>query len=323
MSFVEELASAEIGATFNFYRDGPRANLLRRRLGEYLDARAGAPLLLVGEAPGYRGARISGIPFTSERQLTGTGPAEATATVVRAALAELGLEETTLCWNAVPTHPGTESSNRKPTTAEIAAARPFLERLAEGRRVLAVGRVAQAATGAPYLRHPSHGGAEAFRAGLLRFGLGGRRSAVLMQKTWTAKPGEIERRWYVVDAEGKTLGRLATQIADTLRGKTKPQYTPHVDTGDFVVVVNAEKIQVTGNKLDDKLYHRHSGYPGGLKSRPLRDELERRPTEVIRKAVKGMLPRNRLARQQLTKLKVYAGPDHPHEAQAPTPLEVN
>jgi large subunit ribosomal protein L13 len=143
-----------------------------------------------------------------------------------------------------------------------------------------------------------------------------------MQKTWNAKPGEIERRWYLVDAEGQTLGRLATQIADTLRGKRKPQYTPHVDTGDFVVVVNAEKIAVTGTKLDDKLYYRHSGYPGGLRSRPLRDELERRPTEVIRKAVKGMLPRNRLARQQLTKLKVYAGPEHPHEAQAPHPLEV-
>jgi len=141
-------------------------------------------------------------------------------------------------------------------------------------------------------------------------------------KTWNAKPGEIERRWYLVDAEGQTLGRLATQIADTLRGKRKPQYTPHVDTGDFVVVVNAAKITVTGNKLDDKLYHRHSGYPGGLRSRPLRDELERRPTEVIRKAVKGMLPRNRLARQQLTKLKVYAGPEHPHEAQAPQALEL-
>ena len=143
-----------------------------------------------------------------------------------------------------------------------------------------------------------------------------------MQKTWNAKPGEIERNWYLVDAEGKTLGRLATRIADTLRGKDKPQYTPHVDTGDFVVVVNAEKIAVTGKKLDEKLYRRHSGYPGGLRSRPLRDELERRPTEVLRKAVKGMLPRNRLARQQLTKLKIYAGPEHPHDAQAPKPLEV-
>ena len=141
-------------------------------------------------------------------------------------------------------------------------------------------------------------------------------------KTYNAKPGEIERRWFVVDAEGKTLGRLATQIADTLRGKRKPQYTPHVDTGDFVVVVNAEKIAVTGKKLDDKIYYRHSGYPGGLRSRTLREELDRRPTEVLRKAVKGMLPRNRLARRQLGKLKVYAGPEHPHEAQKPRELEV-
>jgi large subunit ribosomal protein L13 len=140
-------------------------------------------------------------------------------------------------------------------------------------------------------------------------------------KTYSAKPGEITREWYLVDAEGKTLGRLATQIADTLRGKRKPQYTPHVDTGDFVIVVNAEKIQVTGNKLDQKRYYRHSGYPGGLRSRTLREQLDRRPTEVIRVAVKGMLPKNRLARQQLTKLKIYAGPEHPHEAQNPRPLE--
>jgi large subunit ribosomal protein L13 len=141
-------------------------------------------------------------------------------------------------------------------------------------------------------------------------------------KTYNAKPGEIERRWYVVDADGKNLGRLATQIADTLRGKTKPQYTPHVDTGDFVIVVNAEKIAVTGKKLDEKVYYRHSGYPGGLKQRTLREQLERRPTEVLRMAVKGMLPKNRLAARQLTKLKIYAGPEHPHDAQAPKPLEV-
>ncbi len=141
-----------------------------------------------------------------------------------------------------------------------------------------------------------------------------------MTKTYNAKPGEIERLWYVVDAEGKTLGRLATQIADTLRGKRKPQYTPHVDTGDFVVVVNAEKIHVTGKKMDEKMYYRHSGYPGGLRKRTLREELERRPTEVLRKAVRGMLPRTRLGRAQLTKLKIYAGPDHPHDAQAPKAL---
>lgn len=140
-------------------------------------------------------------------------------------------------------------------------------------------------------------------------------------KTYTAKPGEVQREWYVVDAEGKTLGRLATRIADTLRGKGKPQYTPHVDTGDFVIVVNAEKIRVTGQKLDKKIIYRHSGYPGGLRKRTLREQLERHPTEVIRKAVKGMLPRNRLAAAQLRKLKVYAGPEHPHDAQAPKALE--
>jgi uracil-DNA glycosylase family 4 len=174
VSFVEELAAAEIGATFNFYRAGPRAALLRRRLAAYLDEGEDAAILLVGEAPGYRGARVSGVPFTSERQLTGAGPAEATATIVRAVLADLGLEDETLCWNAVPTHPGTEISNRRPTPAEIRAGRPFLQRLSEGRRVVAVGRVAGVATGAPYVRHPSHGGAEEFRAGLLRFAAGGR-----------------------------------------------------------------------------------------------------------------------------------------------------
>jgi large subunit ribosomal protein L13 len=140
-------------------------------------------------------------------------------------------------------------------------------------------------------------------------------------KTWNAKPGELDRRWYLVDADGQTLGRLSTLIADTLRGKQKPQYTPHVDTGDFVVVVNAERIAVTGNKLDQKRYYRHSGYPGGLRTRTLREQLDRRPTEVLRHSVKGMLPRNKLGRAQLGKLKIYAGPDHPHEAQAPVPLK--
>jgi large subunit ribosomal protein L13 len=140
-------------------------------------------------------------------------------------------------------------------------------------------------------------------------------------KTFVAKPSDRQRDWVIVDATGQTLGRLATQIADVLRGKRKPTYTPHIDTGDFVVVINAEKISVSGNKRADKLYHRHSGYPGGLKTRTLNDMLERRPEEVIRIAVKGMLPRNRLARKQLTKLKVYAGPDHPHAAQKPQPME--
>jgi large subunit ribosomal protein L13 len=141
-------------------------------------------------------------------------------------------------------------------------------------------------------------------------------------KTYQATAQDRDRVWYVVDAESKTLGRLATQIAEVLRGKRKPTYTPHVDVGDFVVVVNAEKVAVTGKKLEDKRYWRHSGYPGGIRSRTLGDMLEKRPEEVIRKAVKGMLPRNRLARQQLRKLKVYAGPEHPHQAQKPETLEI-
>ena len=141
-------------------------------------------------------------------------------------------------------------------------------------------------------------------------------------KTYVATPATRERNWLVVDATGQTLGRLATQIADALRGKRKPEYTPHCDTGDFVIVVNAEKISVTGNKRQEKRYYRHSGYPGGLRSRTLEEMLARRPEEVIRKAVKGMLPRNRLGRAQLTKLKVYAGPEHPHEAQKPQKLEI-
>ena len=147
------------------------------------------------------------------------------------------------------------------------------------------------------------------------------RGFVRAMKTYVATPTTAERNWFVVDATGLTLGRLATRIADTLRGKRKPEYTPHIDTGDFVIVVNAEKIAVTGNKRESKQYHRHSGYPGGLRSRSLADMLERRPEEVIRIAVKGMLPRNRLARQQLRKLKVYAGPEHPHEAQKPKAIE--
>jgi large subunit ribosomal protein L13 len=142
-------------------------------------------------------------------------------------------------------------------------------------------------------------------------------------KTYVATPATAERNWYVVDASGRTLGRLATQVADALRGKRKPEYTAHVDTGDFVIVVNANKIAVTGDKLAQKRYYRHSGYPGGLRSRTLREMLERRPEEVVRKAVRGMMPRSRLGRKQLTKLKVYAGPDHPHAAQRPQPMEVD
>jgi uracil-DNA glycosylase len=156
---VTRLAAASIGATFNQYRD----DRLAQRLADYLAARAEAPILLVGEAAGYRGARVSGIPFTSERQLAGVGPAEATATIVHRTLDEFGIEEEVLLWNVVPTHPGTACSNRRPTRAEIAAGLPFARGLVEGRRVLGVGRIAADALGAPYVRHPSHGGGAAFR----------------------------------------------------------------------------------------------------------------------------------------------------------------
>jgi large subunit ribosomal protein L13 len=144
---------------------------------------------------------------------------------------------------------------------------------------------------------------------------------VFLMKTWTPKPDDIKPDWYVVDADDKILGRLATKIATRLRGKHKPEFAPHMDMGDFVVVVNAEKIKVTGRKLDQKRYYRYSGYVGGLKETDLRTMLERKPTEVIRHAVRGMLPKNRLGRKMIKKLKIYAGPDHPHSAQQPKSLE--
>ena len=141
-------------------------------------------------------------------------------------------------------------------------------------------------------------------------------------KTIVTKPGSVEREWYVVDAEGQTLGRFASQVATILRGKHKPEFSPAVDVGDFVIVVNAEKIQVTGRKMEEKKYYRYSGYPGGLREMTLAEQLERHPDRVIKAAVKGMLPRNRLGRRMLKKLKVYAGPEHPHQAQQPEPLEL-
>jgi uracil-DNA glycosylase len=169
--FIDRLARARIGATFNFYRDGARAELCRARVSAYLDERGDAPIVLVAEAPGYRGTRVSGVPLTSERQLTGSGPAEATATIVHRVLDELALADAVLLWNLVPTHPhraGDERTNRPPTRAEIAAGRTFVDAVASGRRVVAVGRLAHAALGGRYVRHPSHGGADAFRTGLVR-----------------------------------------------------------------------------------------------------------------------------------------------------------
>jgi large subunit ribosomal protein L13 len=141
-------------------------------------------------------------------------------------------------------------------------------------------------------------------------------------KSYMARPLEVERKWYVVDAEGKTLGRLASEIARVLRGKNKPQYTPHVDVGDFVVVVNAERVIVTGRKAEQKVYRQHSGYPGGMKQTSYERLLERRPEEILRRAVYGMMPKTRLARQQMSKLKIHVGSEHPHTAQNPQKLEV-
>ncbi len=165
MDLVDRLARTRVGTTHNQYARSP---LRRDRLSAYLDAHASAKIVLVGEAAGYRGARISGIPFTSERQLTGAGPAESTATIVHRVLAALGAEDDVLLWNVVPTHPGTPTSNRRPTSAEVRASRPFLDELTHGRRVVAVGRLAASVLGAPYVRHPSHGGAAAFAEGLRR-----------------------------------------------------------------------------------------------------------------------------------------------------------
>lgn len=140
--------------------------------------------------------------------------------------------------------------------------------------------------------------------------------------TYMAKPDEVDKKWYVVDAEGKTLGRIASRIATVLRGKHKPEYTPHVDTGDFVIVVNSEKVKLTGNKWDQKIHYKHSQYPGGLKSKTYRELRDKNPQEIIRHAVDGMVPNNKLGKKMMKKLKLYAGPDHPHQAQKPEELEV-
>ena len=142
-------------------------------------------------------------------------------------------------------------------------------------------------------------------------------------KTYSAKAGDVHHDWFVVDAEDKTLGRLATEIAHRLRGKHKPEFTPHMDMGDYIVVVNAEKIRVTGNKMQDKMYHRHTGYIGNLKSMSLEKLMQEAPERALQFAVKGMLPRNSLGRKMLSKLRVFAGPEHPHQAQQPIPLEIN
>ena len=141
-------------------------------------------------------------------------------------------------------------------------------------------------------------------------------------QTYTPKASEIEREWHVVDAEGLILGRLATEVANVLRGKHKPTYSPHIDTGDHVIIVNADKVVMSGNKAEAKRIYRHSGYPGGIRSESFANLLGRRPADAVRRTIKGMVPKGALGRQQMTKLKVYAGPDHPHSAQSPKPLEI-
>ncbi len=141
-------------------------------------------------------------------------------------------------------------------------------------------------------------------------------------KTYSLRKEDAVRNWYLVDAKNKILGRLATEIAKRLRGKTKPDFTPHVDNGDFIVVINAEQVRTTGNKLEDKKYYRHTGYPGGIKETSLKELLQKKPEQVLYKSVKGMLPKTRLGRAQLKKLKIYSGPDHPHQAQTPAVLDI-
>ena len=150
----------------------------------------------------------------------------------------------------------------------------------------------------------------------------GRKEDAMSTKSFIAKPAEVERKWYVIDADGKNLGRMASQIAAILRGKNKPTYTPHVDCGDYVIVINAEKVAVTGKKRQEKIYKRHSGYPGGLKETNFEDMMAKHPTEAVRHAVKGMMPNGKLGRQMYKKLKVYAGPEHNHAAQKPEVLDI-
>jgi hypothetical protein len=225
---VERLAAASIGATFNFYRDGDGAGVRRERLAAYLEERASAPLLLVGEAPGWRGTRVSGIPLTSERQLTGSGPAEATATIVHRVLAELGLAGDVLLWNVVPTHPhlpARPDSNRRPTRTEVEASRPFLAALASGRRAVAVGRLAQAVLGGPYVRHPSHGGGAAFRDGLRRIAAptserSGMDEQTVREAAETHAQATVERDY---GTAGSFLGKdMMGQAGEVMQAMPKP-----------------------------------------------------------------------------------------------------
>ena len=216
LELVAALAAARIGSTFNFYREGDGAERRRGRLHDYLAARADARLLLVGEAAGYRGARVSGVPMTSERQLAGSGPAEATATIVHRVLAELGIEDDTLLWNVVPTHPhvaGRPATNRCPTRGEVEASLPFLATLARGRRVVAVGRLAEAVLGGPAIRHPAHGGAGEFRRGLHKIVRGERAKGASMDETAVREYAEAHAQ----AMEEGDLRRAASDLSEEVK----------------------------------------------------------------------------------------------------------
>jgi uracil-DNA glycosylase len=219
VSLVEELTTTSIGSTFNFYRDGDGADVRRTRLRDYLEAKADAPLLLVGEAPGYRGTRISGVPLTSEQQVSGSGPREATATIVHRVLAALALDDEALLWNVVPTHPhlpGRPATNRRPTRIEVEASRRFLERLVPGRRVVAVGRLAHVVLGREYVRHPSHGGAAEFCEGLRRIVGANAKEAPNMDEIRVREHAEAHGQ----AVEAGDLKRAGSDVAD--------EFQPHL-----------------------------------------------------------------------------------------------
>ena len=237
---VDELSRASIGATFNFYARTDGAEIRRERLRTYLAARVDAPLLLVGEAAGYRGARVSGLAFTSERQLTGSGPAEATATIVQSALDTLGIAATTLLWNVVPTHPheaDRPDTNRRPTRGEVEAARPFLDALARGRQVVPVGRVAEAALGIAGIRHPSHGGAHAFLEGLRRIVRPNEREELVMDETTVRRYAEEHGRAMVEGDLIRAAGDLTTDAQ--ARARDVMRELPRELDGAEVVTVEA------------------------------------------------------------------------------------
>ena len=272
-SLADELARATIGTTFNLYRDGDGAERRRERLRAYLRARAGARLVLVAEAPGYRGAAVSGIPLTSERQVTGEGPAEATATIVHGALAELGLEPDVLLWNVVPTHPcaaGRPCSNRRPTRREVEAARPFLDAVVRTRRVVAVGRLAEGAVGRAGVRHPSHGGAVAVRKGLRRIAAPTRERSA-MDESMVREAAEIHAR-ATVERDYSTAGsylspEMQAQAGEVMREMPRPL------TASEVVSVEGEREAFTARI-------RYSGDEGATTVDSRWEDVGGRPTIV-------------------------------------------